>query len=228
MLETIQYSSFLDLRQQALFKAQSNKYSCVTISFEYGYIGDAERCIAVAIPKGCDYPKDTIPISILHSTISDNSLSHRDFLGAIMNLKITRDFIGDIIVQNQNVYIVVHSNIMKIIIDELKTVKHSNVAFEHYDKILIHHSEIDDLKSFTVASMRIDTITASLLNISRSDASKLIKQGAVSVNHLEVTGVDFINYDKDIISVKQKGKYKLFCDGNKSRKDRIFIKFKKY
>jgi len=45
---------------------------------------------------------------------------------------------------------------------------------------------------------------------------------------MDVVHTDFEVFDNDIISVRHYGKYKVFCDGNKSRKDRIFINIAKY
>lgn len=227
-LGVVQYSSFLDLRQQELFKAQSNRYKEVTVHFEYGYDGEGERCVAAVRPQNCYNDTTSCPIVVLYSKIVDDSLTHRDFLGAIMSLRIIRDFIGDIIITDKTAYIIVHSNMAKIITDELCEVKNSSVKFEYLKKRLSYKREIDDLKAFTVASMRIDTVVSSLLNISRNDATKLVRQGMVSINHLEVTDIDFAMFDNDTISIKQRGKYKIFCDGKKSRKDRVFINFTKY
>ena len=44
----------------------------------------------------------------------------------------------------------------------------------------------------------------------------------------EKESVDFEIFDNDIISIRYNGKFKIFCDGGKSRKDRIFIKIAKY
>ncbi|MEG3029405.1 MAG: YlmH/Sll1252 family protein [Oscillospiraceae bacterium] len=225
---TIQYSAFLDLRQKELFKAQSNRYTDIEVSFECGYDGAGERCLAVVRPFSFPIEEKDIPIVVLTSKLYENNITHRDLLGAIMNLKITRDYIGDIIADQECAYLVVHSNVSEIIIQELKQVKNSAVEFSVYKNRLSCIEKTADLKSATVASMRIDAIIAALLQISRSEGLKLIKQGRVKVNQLEVCSADFEMFDGDIISVKQIGKYKIFCDGNKSRKDRMFINFAKY
>ena len=54
------------------------------------------------------------------------------------------------------------------------------------------------------------------------------KKGNVKVNQMDVENVDFEIFDNDIISIRYNGKFKIFCDGGKSRKDRIFIKIAKY
>ena len=61
-----------------------------------------------------------------------------------------------------------------------------------------------------------------------NEAVKLIKQGNVKVNQMDIDSVDFEIFDNDIISIRYNGKFKIFCDGAKSRKDRIFIKIAKY
>ena len=56
----------------------------------------------------------------------------------------------------------------------------------------------------------------------------MIKSGLVSVNHLMTKKPDFETENGDVLSIRHYGKYKLICDGNKSRKDRFFITYLKY
>ena len=76
--------------------------------------------------------------------------------------------------------------------------------------------------------MRADSVVAAVLNKSRSEAVKLIKQGNVKINQMDILHTDFEIFDNDIISIRYNGKYKISCDGTKSRKDRIFINIAKY
>lgn len=223
------FSAFLDLRQKELFAAQCNKYSGIRAEFFAGYRGDSERCIACV----CDeydivYDYD-YPICVLYSDIKgEDSLSHRDFLGALMNLMIQRRYIGDIIVSEGGCYIVCHSNIGPIIIQELRKVRHSFVNFDYYEGHLNYTRKMSYSRSVTVPSMRLDAVLGAVLNTSRSEASALIRQGLVYINHLLVKKGDFEIMDKDVMSVRHNGKYLLEFDGSKSRKDRFFITYYKY
>jgi len=225
---SVQFTLFMDLRQQQLFMAQSNKYCDINVQLICGYDGEGERKIAVICPDYIDLEYITPPIVVLRTKLSDSSLSHKDFLGAAMSLKIDREYIGDIIVKENEAFIICHKNVAGIIAEELISVKHSSTSFEIWDKPLKFEKQYSELRTTTVASLRVDSVVAAVLNKSRSEAVKLIKQCSVKVNHMDILHTDFEIFDNDVISIRYNGKYKIFCDGAKSRKDRIFINIAKY
>ncbi len=224
-----EFTHFLDLRQKDLFISQCNKFKDISFEFFYGYEGDGQRCVACILPLGdvvynYDYPVDVLvcPLIIGHN------LTHRDFLGSLMSLMIKRQYIGDIIVKEDKAYVVVHKNISLIILQELTSVKNINTSFENFYDELYHEEVFVSQKSATVASMRLDNVLSAVLNQSRSSIAALLKQGLITINQMPVKQADFKIYDKDIISIKKHGKYKIFTQLNKSKKDRIFIDIKKY
>lgn len=225
---SVQFTLFMDLRQQQLFMAQANKYPDVNIKLVCGYEGDGERMLAVLYPDYISFGDITAPVTVLRTKISDRGISHKDFLGAAMSLKIDREYIGDIILKEDEVFIICHKNVADIIIDELMSVKHSSVSFERWDKPVSFVKEYSETRTSTVASLRADSVVAAVLNKSRSEAVKLIKQGNIKVNQMDILHTDFEIFDNDVISIRYYGKYKIFCDGAKSRKDRIFINIAKY
>ena len=227
-LQNVQFTLFMDLRQQQLFAAQANKYPDINVHFVYGYEGEGERCLAMCYPDYIDKDDIKSPVVVLRSKISDNDVTHKDFLGAAMSLKIDREYMGDIIVDDGYVYMICHKNVADIIKDELCSVKRSSVSFEEWDYPLQFTKQYSEERTTTVASMRADSVVAAVINKSRTEAVKLIKQGNVKVNQMDVESVDFEIFDNDIISIRYNGKFKIFCDGGKSRKDRIFIKVAKY
>jgi len=225
---SVQFTLFMDLRQQQLFMAQANKYPDVNINLVCGYEGDGERMIAVLYPDYISFEDITVPVTVLRTKISDRGISHKDFLGAAMSLKIDREYIGDIIVNDNEAFIICHKNVADIIIDELISVKHSSVSFERWDKPVSFVKEYSETRTSTVVSLRADSVVAAVLNKSRSEAVKLIKQGNIKVNQMDILHTDFEIFDNDVISIRYYGKYKIFCDGAKSRKERIFINIAKY
>ena len=225
---SVQFTLFMDLRQQQLFMAQANKYPDVNIKLVCGYEGDGERMLAVLYPDYISFGDITAPVTVLRTKISDRGISHKDFLGAAMSLKIDREYIGDIIVNDDEAFIICHKNVADIIIDELISVKHSSVSFERWDKPVYSVKEYSETRTSTVASLRADSVVAAVLNKSRSEAVKLIKQGNIKVNQMDILHTDFEIFNNDVISIRYYGKYKIFCDGAKSRKDRIFINIAKY
>ena len=224
----VQFTLFMDLRQQQLFLAQANKYPDVNVKLLCGYDGDGERMLAAIYPDYIDIDSIQTPIVVMRSKITDKGISHKDILGSAMSLKIDREYMGDIIVTDKEAFIVCHKNVSDIIAEELISVKHSSTNFELWDLPFTYIKEYSEQKTATVASLRADSVVAAVLNKSRSEAVKLIKQGNVKINQMDISHADFEIFDNDIISIRYNGKYKIFCDGTKSRKDRIFINIAKY
>ena len=88
----VQYTLFMDMRQQQLFLAQANKYPDINIRMVCGYDGEGERMLAVVYPDFVDFDSLPLPLVILRTKLTDNNISHKDFLGAAMSLKIERNF----------------------------------------------------------------------------------------------------------------------------------------
>jgi len=225
---SVQFTLFMDLRQQQLFMAQTNKYSGINVQLVCGYDGEGERKLAVICPDYIALDYVALPVVVLRTKLTDIDLSHKDFLGAAMSLKIDREYLGDIIVKDNEAFIICHKNVSNILIEELISVKHSSTNFDVWDKPLKFEKQYSEMRTTTVASLRVDSVVAAVLNKSRSEAVKLIKQGSVKVNQMDILHADFEIFNNDIISIRYNGKYKIFCDGVKSRKDRIFINIAKY
>lgn len=223
-----QTTLFMDLRQQQLFMAQANKYPDVKVHLLCGYDGDGERKLAVCCPEYTDTDGIVSPVVVLRAKLVDTDVSHKDFLGAAMSLRIDREYMGDILISDGYVYMICHKNVADIIKEELISVKRSFVSFEEWCEPLHFEKQYSEERTTTVASLRADSVVAAVLNKSRTEAVKLIRQGNVKVNQMDVENVDFEIFDNDIISIRYNGKFKIFCDGGKSRKDRIFIKIAKY
>ena len=227
-LQKPQFTLFMDMRQQQLFAAQANKYPGIQVEFLCGYEGDGERRIAAVYPQNDDISYFSSPIVVLKTELNDDDVSHKDFLGAAMGLKIKREYMGDIIIRDRRAFIICHKNVADILIDELHGVKKSTVSLEYWDEPVVFEREFAEIRTATVASLRADSVVAALMNKSRTEAVKQLKQGNVKINHMDILHSDFEIFDNDIISVRHYGKFKVFCDGAKSRKDRIFINIAKY
>ena len=223
-----QFSTFLNMRQKELFIARSNRFPDISLNFGYGFEGDGERCIACIRPE-YDNGDIVYPIDIIRTAIpSSSSVNHRDFLGAAMGLMIKRDYIGDIIVKEDECFMICHESVSSLIINELKSVGHISVKFDWYHEPIEYHRSYSQTGSATVASLRLDSVLSAVLRVSRSKSSDMIKAGLVEVNHLNVLKSDFEIDNEDVLSIRGQGKYLIGFDGNTSRKNRYYINFSKY
>lgn len=224
------YTDFLSLNEINLFFSMEKELARVS-TLLYGGYTQAERKILcfynkddITIPE---FPMECIHIKPINKKFS-NILTHRDFLGAILNLGISRSKIGDILIHENESYVFCTQNIAPFIIDNLNIVKHTNVE--------VYSISIDEVKytpkyitiTGTVASIRLDAILALALKSSRSSLSSLITAGKVSINGRVIQSNKYILKEDDIISIRGYGKFQYKEAGNQTRKGRVYVTLLKY
>ena len=145
-----------------------------------------------------------------------------------MSLGLSRDSIGDILVDEGVCVMFVKTNIAEFIKLNLSIVGNVRVNFVNSEGIKLPNKDRFELISKTVNSSRLDAVVSSITNISRNKAAELIKQNKVSVNHRHMNSLSAIIYEGDILSIRGKGKFIIDKLGSLTRKKRIKLLAKKY
>ncbi len=78
-----------------------------------------------------------------------------------------------------------------------------------------------------MASLRLDSVLASMFSLSRGHAQEAIRQGLTAVNGRQILKPDHFLSEGDKVSLRGKGKAVLIRVGGKSRKDRDCIVYQK-
>ena len=134
------------------------------------------------------------------------NLTHRDYLGALMNLGIERSKVGDIIVEDQKGLIFVKEELAEYIADNLTVVRHTNVNTSIGKGVKVDYEpRFEELKG-TVSSIRLDSVLALAYPLSRSKITAQIEAGKVFVNGKLITSNGYRLKDNDIISVRKMGR----------------------
>lgn len=233
-------TSFMDLRQLSLIKSLERHNGNEVITFYYGGYEEAERVCAVFVPSFYEikddisdyfrkYP-DENPLSLLKiSKDKFSSASHRDYLGALMGLGLKREVIGDIIVDDDNTYVLVLKKNSKFICDNLKSVGRATVQVSEVDfSCLLSRKDNSIEFSAFVASERLDNIVSAAFSLSRTNSVAFIEKGFVFVNSAEILKPDYRLSVGDKIVLRGKGKAVFLSVNGKSKKDRLHITLKKY
>ena len=204
-----------------ILKKRNIKYA-----FSGGY-NQAERMYLVCLPEWCD--SVDFPITaITFKFREEDKLTHRDFLGSLMALGITREKIGDILVEDGRAVVFAASEISKHIINQISKVGRVGVTIsEGFSEPLPSLGTLMDF-SVTVTSLRLDCVVSSLCGISRSKATELILSGAVLVNSMLCDKTTRAIKNSDKITVRGKGKYVIDNLNDISKKGKIILKYKKY
>ncbi len=190
---------------------------------------DAERRMLYFLP---DWQEEieTDEVRCLHVTFYEHDrLSHRDFLGSLMGLGLTRGKIGDILVHSDCADIMVAQSVAAFVCDQMTSagrisVKVKEIPLQELTMPEVKVREIHD----TVPSLRLDCVIAAGFSTSRSKAAEAISMGRVQINHTLCQKVDRMVSEGDTFSVRGAGKCVLASVGNVTKKGRTFVTLQRY
>ena len=158
------------------------------------------------------------------------SLGHRDFMGAILNLGIKRETLGDLAVSADRVCdAYCTSAAARLIASELAQIGRDAVKVSVRgvlpgERIVRSYTEM----TVNVASMRLDCIVAELVPSSREAAKRMIASGAVALEHREETDSDAKVAPGAVISVRGVGKFRVGEVLGETRKGRLRVRVSRY
>lgn len=233
-------SVFLDMRERSVVTSSRREYPDVNMIF-YGGFDDAERTLALFLPEYIDADDvygyfeqcpeaDPIKIIEIEKDKFSSSLTHRDYLGALMALGIKREMTGDIIVTETGCRIAVLSKIAPFIAENLTKAGRGSLKAKIIPPNLARESTkaagVPD--SFTVSSMRLDSVIKNAFRVSRTDAVAAIESGFVFVNDLECQKPDKKINAGDKVVFRRKGRIIVTDCSSVSKKGRIIVCVEKF
>ncbi|MGN9164001.1 RNA-binding protein [Tissierellaceae bacterium HCP3S3_D8] len=218
MVET---TDFLDPYERHLAMSILNRFDEIGYT-EYGGYEDAERKVIIVFPfyrRGEDV---STGVSALKIEGDLENLSHRDYLGAILNLGIDRNKIGDILVISDYGFVIVKDEISDFIQYNLEKIGNKNVKVYRvsWDELVIPQSEYREITEF-LSSLRLDVVISAAYNLSRKDSMNIIKSGNVKVNWGPIDKPSLELKVGDTISVRKYGRFILYDIEGMSKKGRL-------
>lgn len=136
-----------------------------------------------------------------------DKLTHRDFLGALMNLGIERNQIGDLCVRDNVGYFFVTTRMADYICTKLSRVKHTSVLCKQTDDIPDDWAGTLVERTIQADSERIDGMVARVYNLSRSQAAEQFRAQKVFVNGALCENFSRRVQPGDEITLRGKGKF---------------------
>jgi RNA-binding protein YlmH len=160
---------------------------------------------------------------------AEDGVTHRDLLGSLMGLSITRGKIGDILVTPELAQVIVSADIAEYLLTNWTSAGRARLRVEPMalSELEIPEQKVKEIRD-TVATLRLDAVTASGFSISRARAAELIASGRVQKNYRETTKPDAPVAQGDVISARGVGKFELSEVGGLSRKGRTAILLRRY
>lgn len=177
----------------------------------YGGAKDSERMVAAFGDESVfgyppEFPVSCILVKPKNAKFADK-LSHRDYLGAVMNLGIGREQIGDIIIDDNCGYIFCLDGMVDYIVNNLERVRHTVVTCEPVDDIPDSEDNVKEM-SVIVPSERLDVVSARVYKMSRNEVQGLIKQSKVYINGIQCESAGVILNSDDKVTVRGYGRYR--------------------
>ena len=197
--DIIMFSDFLNLNEQNILHTLPKEKLSTRISSFGGY-ESAERQMAAFIPEALylrygkkelspdeiGYPFSVLSVIPLNRKFAE-VLSHRDYLGALLNLGIERSKLGDILITGDEALVFAHNDMCDFISSELTRVRHTMVRASRKECALKDYSpDFEEIRG-TVASVRLDSLLPLAFSSSRTRLSGLIEGAKVFVNGRLVT-----------------------------------------
>lgn len=200
-------------------------------SKSFGGYDEAEYIVFGIYPDYLEIFNEDFPMCLIEieKTKFLEDATHRDLLGSLMGLGLQREKIGDIILGDDAIQVVVLQSVASYL--EINFTRVGRVKVQPIVKPISEIKPIESefrLINSTVKSLRLDAIITSGFNIARGKASDLIKADKVKINYSPVRSVSHTVNEGDLISVRGKGRIILEAIGGESKKERIRIVIKKY
>ena len=225
------FSDFLGLMELSVFSSVKSKLSGI----HYTLYGGADGCERVMVrfgdPESFGYEVPFPIVMLKAEPVSQkfaDRLTHRDFLGAILNLGIDRSKLGDIVIKENVGYIFAHEDIADYIKNELTRAKHTELKISVCDPLPDGGLYTTERKVVQANGERIDAVIAKVFGMSRDDALSLFAKklvfidGSVCENNSKAPKVG------ETVSVRGYGRFIYLGYESKSKKGKLNIQVDLY
>ncbi|MGT2667393.1 YlmH family RNA-binding protein [Streptococcus rifensis] len=148
-----------------------------------------------------------------------NRITHSQILGNLVNqLGIQRHLLGDIILGEGTTQIVLDAKLSQLVIQNITKMSRVPVTWREipYSE-LARPNEEATIKELLTTSLRLDSLIASTYNLSRQQASKLIEQHKVKLNHQLMENPSYSLKIDDLVSCRGFGRFKIDEDNGLTR-----------
>ena len=200
----------------------------------FGGYEAAERTVCAFLPDWLEEEDwragEDCPVRALRCTYPQGSgLTHRDFLGSILSLGITREKVGDILVSEASCDILVLDELEDYLLLNLESAGrvHLKVSRLPLSQLIVPQIQVKTVRD-TVATLRLDAVAASAFSLSRGRAAEAISAGRVQLNHRECLKPDRVVAQGDVISCRGLGKCVVKEAGGLSKKGRVMVVLERY
>ena len=174
-----------------------------------------------------DFPISVIKAEPIAPKYADR-LTHRDFLGALLNLGIERSTLGDIPIIDNVGYIFAKGDIAPFIVSELTRVKRTDMRLSLIDSLPEGELYRTERRKIQAVGERVDAVIAKVFGISRDESLSLFKKHLVFIDGRQCENNSYIPKRGEIISVRGHGRMIYLGYESTSKKGKLNIEVDLY
>lgn len=222
------FVGFLDEHEAAVAEAfvQAEHFADYML---WGGFPEAERVCFGAFPEWMEPAGDAFPIETVTAAFrSCDSLSHRDFLGALIGAGITREVLGDILPEDGRCVFFLRSEMADFLLSQITKIGRVGVKLQRGVALPLPQAHHYQPFSTVIASARLDCVAAACTGLSREKAQVLLSSGAVQVDHVPVCDADFAVREGSLLSVRGKGRFRIDALSQPTKKGRLRLEGRKF
>ncbi len=200
---------------------------------QFGGYEDSQRKMFCYLPEYMDeewlYTEDSPLVCLRASFYEGDEPNHRDFLGALMGIGISRESVGDICVGKGSCDFFVTAEIAPYLLQNFNSAGRVRLRLTQVPitQANIPEQEIREIKD-TLASLRLDSVISTGFRIGRSLAVSYISAGKAAIDGLPCEKADKQVSEGSCVSVRGLGKIKLYSVNGQTKKGRISVVIHRY
>lgn len=225
------HTGFLTPQEQSLSQSLLRLLGVEDRAVFWGGYDGAQRCQLHLLPDWAEGPREDTVAAVRVRWYETEHPTHRDLLGSLMALGITRATLGDILVDGNgdSADVLAAPATAEYLLTQWDRAGRTPIRTEI---VALHdlHLPVQRFREIrdTVSSLRLDSVVAAAFSLSRGRAAEAIAAGKVQRNWQDATKGDAAVEAGDVLTVRGLGKCTLTAVGNPTKKGRIPITVQRY
>ena len=222
-------TGFLSPQEQTAAQHLLNALGCREGYVLWGGYDGAERKRLLFLPEWMAEPDGAEIAAVRAVCRSGGDLTHRDFLGSLMALGLTREKIGDILVEKGGCQVLLDPSMTDFLLQNWDSAGREKLTVTPLplSALAVPHAAVKELRD-TVSSLRLDALVSVGFRMARGKAAELISSGKVQVNWVDCAKSDRLLAEGDTVSARGFGKFYLAEVGGLTKKGRIAVTVRQY
>lgn len=216
---------FLNPRERAIIASLLGQKKQVKFCAN-GLFQQAERRRGLFYPEYFNPKQEDFQLALMEIKypVKFAQLEHRQILGTLLGSGLKRSAIGDILTDGIHWQVIIEKPMVEFLKQEIERIGKIKVQLEEISFSQLLQPKIEwEKASFSVSSLRIDNLVASVCHFSRARCKQLLAAKKVHLNWMLIEQPDFDLKLQDVISVRGFGRFQLASLGQVSKKGHLRV-----